>query len=145
MLCPNFYLKSISAVTLAKFYGQKDSLSVVNDVWNRAQTIHFQTKRWIPDYMDSYWNDWISPTKIHQTSVNVTVPYLLEKLSHTMQCSFVLPSTGETEELHLKPSASPFSTDQSSLWTLTFPVLKDLLMTLQNQLDRMRTIVSCFT
>ncbi len=32
VLCPNFYLKSISAVTLAKFYGQKDSLSVVNDV-----------------------------------------------------------------------------------------------------------------
>ncbi len=162
-----FLPQSISAVTLAKFYGQKDSLSVVNDVWNRAQTIHFQTKRWIrvtnlnllrnlrrsiflplheiPDYMDSYWNDWISPTKIHQTSVNVTVPYLLEKLSHTMQCSFVLPSTGETEELHLEPSASPSSTDQSSLWTLTFPVLKDLLMTLQNQLDRMLTIVSCFT
>lgn len=74
--------------------------------------------------MDSYWNDWISPTKIHQTLVNVTAPYLLEKLSHAMQCSFVLPSTGETEELHLKTINRPVITQKNT----DFPCIDGLAL-----------------
>lgn len=47
---------------------------------------------------------------------------------------------------HLGVSVSSFHRPPSSLErTSTFPLLMDLLMTLQNQLDRMLTIVPCLT
>ncbi len=163
VLCPNFYLKSISAVTLAKFYGQKDSLSVVNDVWNRAQTIHFQTERWIcvtnlnllrnlrrsifrplheiPDYMDSYWK-WLDFT--YKNSPNFgkcdrTLP-VGETFAHNAML-VCLTLYWWNRGITSKTISVSFLNRPVITLNSDFPLLMDLLMTLQNQLDRMLTIV----